>query len=315
MFNITNPNNEKLHFNEATHTSFINQIKTNESIHISRNTSRTYYELSNSRFSIKDRIHKAINLLFKYLTSPFIFFKDPNNSSLWREIINNRKEIVIIRNFPKNVHLYSIPSGSPKSFSKRVTNQINLSNFCRNHSSFLSVLDKHNMEIRENSNSLNSKYIISHDENKPIHSHPFNNEELEIIFEHLRSFPEPFSLFLTGKKIQTLPENLGNLTNLVKLYLNNNLLQDIPTCFYRLPKSCTIYLEKNPLNLQAIELTQATEQAENYQGPHFIFWHHYNSDYKPLKDLAIVLTEWCDEECKQKILDHLSLIQKKNLSR
>ncbi|WP_068466541.1 leucine-rich repeat domain-containing protein [Candidatus Protochlamydia phocaeensis] len=116
-----------------------------------------------------------------------------------------------------------------------------------------------------------------------------------------------------NNQLQEIPDSLGHLTRLSYLDLSHNRLQTVPETLYRLPASCRVILQGNPFSEQVIEQALIRMQNENYQGPQIIFsWQDRRRiiSREQEGDLKAVLVNWCDEQCKQKLLERLSSMQK-----
>jgi len=62
-----------------------------------------------------------------------------------------------------------------------------------------------------------------------------------------------------------LPDNIGNLSNLVELYLSSNELTYLPVSFWKLKRLNTLYLRNNPITnlIQSVNLFSTTKEHKN----------------------------------------------------
>ncbi|MBE8999850.1 leucine-rich repeat domain-containing protein [Nostoc sp. LEGE 12447] len=83
-----------------------------------------------------------------------------------------------------------------------------------------------------------------------------NEELLQIIEQAVRN--KVTKLDLSGKGLITLPSEIGQLTNLQTLYLNNNQLSSLPSEIGQLTNLQTLYLNNNQLSSLPSEIGQLT---------------------------------------------------------
>lgn len=171
-----------------------------------------------------------------------------------------------------------------------------------------------------------------------------NLEELDLSGNQIRELPDDIGrltkldiLKLSSNRLQTLPSSIGNLRvikilhiggneirevpneirhliNLIFLDLSYNQISSIPDWLYQLPSCCEINLEGNPLNQEVMAQIQIRTQQPNYRGPRFILSVHEEHRREPTQQLHVLLNEWCDETCKQKILERLTSESNQNLA-
>jgi hypothetical protein len=105
------------------------------------------------------------------------------------------------------------------------------------------------------------------------------------------------------------------------LDLSNNQLTTIPECLFRLPTTCRISLEGNPLSLEEINRIRSRTNQLDYRGPQFLF-SLYESIYQQRlisqqemsTSIELILANWCEEATQCQLLSKLSQEVKNNLA-
>lgn len=219
-----------------------------------------YYRIENSQIPLVKRISKLVLVLLKTIfTGGINFYFSDYTRSQWREFLENKREIILLKQEPFD------PLTLPIGFS-----QESLRTFL--------------IQTLRNSIIFQDNYYQLHIREQHLQAFPEDLDQLshlQILFlwnTNLSSLPETIgrlsnleSFFLAGNQLHTLPDSIAQLSNLRMLNLYNNRFQTIPDCLYRLPQTCVVVLQQNPLNREAIEQAKARMQALDYQGPQFCF--------------------------------------------
>lgn len=98
--------------------------------------------------------------------------------------------------------------------------------------------------------------------------------------------------WLNHNRLASLPDTMRDLNNLIYLDLSSNLFSNIPETLLRLPESCEVNFEFNPVPVDILAAFHAHINSPDYQGPEFNYHVHEENDIDESQPAEEVIAEW-----------------------
>jgi Leucine-rich repeat (LRR) protein len=240
---------------------------------------KKYNSLNNT-----DRIKLLAIVIFKTLLTIGIYLFSSYGRSQWKEAVFNKKDVVFCAEttLPAILYKVTVSNRELQSFVNQPTLLTNLSFYqqvaslpeMQSSRTYVATTPKAKKAPKVESLNLSFKKLktVAHTIGDQPHL-----KTIDLGFNELVELPDSIGnllllekLTLCNNKLKTLPDTMGLLSKMKLLKLAYNEFTTIPECLYRLPATCTVFLESNPLSVDTIKDMYIRSSAPDYKGPVFI---------------------------------------------